>query len=59
MHTASRLVIREKLDKITMEVLIRVIESSRPTISVEELKKHEAIRDRFEGRVTERKKIGF
>ena len=60
--TAARLVFRRKLGKITMTVLEEAIKEIKPSISLEVLRQHEAIRDQFEGikRTTEpRRKIGF
>lgn len=59
---AARMARRQKLDKITMEVLKQAIAVFKPTVSLEEIKKHEAIRDKFEGSsipIKERQKIGF
>lgn len=58
----SRLVIREKLEIISMNTLKQVIADSKPTISKDILQKHNAIRDKFEGHCVpkeERRKIGF
>ena len=61
--TAARLVFRRKLECITMEVLEEAITNTKPSISLEIIKKHEAIRDAFEGIGTtsssQRRKIGF
>ena len=58
---AARLTFRRKLGKITQQVLEEVIADSKPTISIDVIKKHEAIRDEFMGAKKEqtRKKIGF
>lgn len=58
---SSRVTIREKLGKITMQTLERVISSSKPTVALEEIKKHEVIRDAFEGNKSkqERNRVGF
>lgn len=60
--TAARLVFRRKMGKITMAVLEEVIRESKPSISMEVIRQHEAIRDEFLGVNTgtaQRKKIGF
>lgn len=60
--TAARLVFRRREDKITMAILEEAIAEIRPSITVEMIKKHEAIRDAFEGKApapSDRKKIGF
>ncbi|MCH5177922.1 MAG: AAA family ATPase, partial [Prevotellaceae bacterium] len=58
---AGRRTFRHKLDKITQQVLEEVIAESKPSISMEMIKQHEAIRDQFQGIKTEqpRRKIGF
>ena len=58
---AARLTFRRKLGKITQQVLEEVIAESKPTISIDVIKKHEAIRDEFLGikKDNTRKKIGF
>lgn len=58
---AARLTFRRKLDKITQSILEEVIASSKPSITMDIIKRHEAIRDRFMGISTqpERKRIGF
>lgn len=50
---AARLVFRRKMSKITMSVLEEVIRDSRPSISMEIIRQHEAIRDKFLGINTE------
>ncbi len=60
--TAARFVFRRHLDKITMEVLEEAVGQTKPSITVEMIKKHETIRDLFEGKVPQapvRRKIGF
>ncbi|MFI3296651.1 MAG: AAA family ATPase [bacterium] len=64
---SARLTIREDQEHITMDILLRVIKGKTPSISASELKKHERIRDEFEGKTPsqpekkepERRKIGF
>ncbi|MBE6324766.1 MAG: ATP-binding protein [Bacteroidales bacterium] len=55
----ARRAFREKIDYITMEMLEQVLAEFKPTVSMADIKKHETIRDRFEGRKTERNPIGF
>lgn len=60
--TAARLVFRRHLDCITMAILEEAISQTKPSISLDMIKRHEAIRDEFEGRKPaepERRKIGF
>lgn len=60
--TAARLVFRRHLDCITMGILEETIAQVKPSISIDIIKKHEAIRDEFEGRKSAdsgRRKIGF
>ena len=60
--TAARLVFRRHEDKITMAILEEAIAGTKPSITLDMIKKHEAIRDAFEGNhptQTERNRIGF
>ena len=60
--TAARLVFRRHLDCITMNILEEAISQTKPSISPEMIKRHEAIRDEFEGvkrAEPERRRIGF
>lgn len=60
--TAARLVFRRHLDCITMAILEEAVKQTKPSITIEMIKKHEAIRDEFEGKKTvetERKRVGF
>ena len=60
--TAARLVFRRREEKITMAILEEAISQTKPSLTPEMIKRHEAIRDRFEGNepvVPERKRIGF
>ena len=60
--TAARLVFRRHLDCITMDILEEAISQTKPSISLEMITRHEAIRDEFEGvkrAEPERRKIGF
>lgn len=58
---AARLTFRRKLKKISQEILEEVIASSKPSISIDVIRKHEALRDQFLGIKKEqvRKRIGF
>lgn len=60
-NTAARLTFRRKERYITQEVLEEAISSVRPSLTIEAIRKHEAIRDAFfnEGISSTRKKIGF
>lgn len=59
--TAARLVFRQRIGKITMSILEDAIKNAKPSISIDIIKEHEAIRDEFNGikAKTERKKVGF
>ena len=60
--TAARFVFRRHLDCITMDILEEAINKTKPSVTMEIIKKHEAIRDEFEGVKPvkpERRKIGF
>lgn len=60
--TAARLVFRRHEEKITMAILEEAITGTKPSITIDMIKKHEAIRDAFEGNVSpvqNRKRIGF
>lgn len=56
---AARSAFRQKLDYVTMEMIENVIKTFKPTVSKSDLREHEAIRDKFEGRKQERPRIGF
>lgn len=59
---AARLTFRRKIGKITMAVLEEVIGNFKPSISIDVIHEHEAIRDKFLGiniKVNQRVKIGF
>ncbi|MDR0754488.1 MAG: AAA family ATPase [Prevotellaceae bacterium] len=58
---ASRKTIKDKTKRISMETLEFVIKNQKPTISLAELKKHEAIKKQMEGEIvdSERRRIGF
>lgn len=58
---ASRHAIRERLPAITRELMDRVILGSKPTVSREELQKHERIRCEFNGEynASSQRRIGF
>ncbi|MBQ0086777.1 MAG: AAA family ATPase [Bacteroidales bacterium] len=60
--TAARFVFRRHLQVISMSVLEEAISSIKPSISIEMIRKHEAIRDKFERNTnseTVRRKIGY
>ena len=59
--TAARLAFRRKIGKITMALLEEAISQIKPSLTLEQIKRHEDIRDRFMGvkKSNERRKIGF
>ena len=59
--TAARLAFRRKIGKITMALLEEAISQTKPSLTSEQIKRHEAIRDKFMGVKpnNERRKIGF
>jgi transitional endoplasmic reticulum ATPase len=59
---AARLVFRRKLNCITMAILVEAIQNTKPSLTIDIIKKHETIRDEFEGKnvkQSERPRIGF
>jgi len=61
---ASRKTIREKLKRISMEILEYVIKNQRPTVSFSELQKYEGIRRKIENEIdtdklNEKPRMGF
>ena len=56
---AARLAFRRKLEYIDADILNEVISKVRPTVSKASLKEYDEIRDKFEGRKSERPRIGF
>lgn len=58
---AARLTFRRKEDKILQSTIEEVISETKPSLTLEAIKKHEAIRDEFLGikKVVERNRIGF
>lgn len=59
---AARLVFRRKLNCITMDILEEAIQNTKPSLTKDIIKKHETIRDEFEGKnvkQSERPRIGF
>jgi len=56
---AARLVFRRKENRITNQILEEVISTSKPSIPIDVIRKHEEIRDRFERNEPIRRKIGF
>ncbi len=57
--TAARLVFRRKIEKISQEVLEEAIAKVAPTVSIEDIKQFEKIRDEFMGKKASRNRIGF
>ena len=60
--TAARLAFRRNIGKITMALLEEAVANTKPSLTIEQIKQHEAIRDRFEGnkpKKTERRRVGF
>ena len=59
---AARLVFRRRLDYITMAILEEAIQNTKPSLTNDIIKKHETMRDEFEGRKpqqNDRPRIGF
>lgn len=59
---AARITFRRKTGKITMNVLEEVIKTTKPSISIDTIHEHEAVRDKFLGikkEISQRRKIGF
>ena len=56
---ASRKTIREQTKRITMDTLVFIITTQRPTISLDVLSKYESIRNEMEGKKAERRRVGF
>ena len=59
--TAARLAFRRKTGKITMALLEEAISQTKPSLTLEQIKRHEDIRDKFMGvkKNVERRRIGF
>lgn len=60
--TAARLAFRRKTGKITMALLEEAISQTKPSLTLEQIKRHEAIRDKFMGvepDIEKRNRIGF
>lgn len=59
--TAARLAFRRKIGKLTMSLLEEAISQTKPSLTLEQIKRHEDIRDKFMGikKSNERRKIGF
>ena len=59
--TAARLAFRRKIGKITMALLEEAINQIKSSLTLEQIKRHEDIRDKFMGvkKSNERRKIGF
>lgn len=58
---AARLTFRRKLGKILQSTIEEVIANSSPSVTLDVIKRHEAIRDEFLGykKTNDRKKVGF
>lgn len=58
---AARLAFRRKIGKITMALLEEAITETKPSLTLEQIKRHEIIRDKFNGvnQNNDRPKIGF
>lgn len=58
---AARLAFRKKIGKITMALLEEAIVETKPSLTLEQIKRHEIIRDKFNGvkQNNDRPKIGF
>lgn len=57
--TAARYVFKNKIEKISQEILEKAIETVAPTVSLDEIKASEKIRDEFNGQKNSRPRIGF
>ena len=57
--TAARLAFRRKTGKITMALLEEAIRNTKPSLTLEQIKRYEAIRDKFLGVNEKRERIGF
>ena len=55
--------LRKSRGRITMEVLEKIIQKTEPSVTLDEIKKHEAIRDKFQNnknaKTNERRKVGY
>lgn len=57
--TAARIVFKRKIEKISQQILEEAISKVEPTVSLEEIKQSEKIRDEFTGKKSQRPRIGF
>lgn len=57
--TAARIVFKRNIESITQEILEEAIAQVKPTVSAEEIKQCEKIRDEFNGKKEQRPRIGF
>ena len=59
--TAARLAFRRKIPKISMSLLVESIAQVKPSLTFEQIKRHEAIRDQFNGTLANKQytPIGF
>ncbi|MDR2839802.1 MAG: AAA family ATPase [Paludibacter sp.] len=56
---ASRKVIREKTQRVSMETLEFIIKNQKPTITIDVIKQYEKIKKEMEGGREERRRVGF
>ena len=57
--TAARIVFKHNIESITQDILEKAITQVKPTVSAEEIKQCEKIRDEFNGKKEQRPRIGF
>lgn len=57
--TAARIVFKRNIESITQDILEEAITQVKPTVSAEEIKQCEKIRDEFNGKKEQRPRIGF
>lgn len=57
--TAARIVFKKKIEKISQQILEEAISKVEPTVSLDEIKQSEKVRDEFMGKKTQRPRIGF
>lgn len=57
--TAARIVFRNKIEKITQSILEEAISKVEPTVSINDIRESEKIRDEFQGKKQNRPRVGF
>lgn len=57
--TAARIVFKSKIEKISQQILEEAIAKVEPTVSLDEIKQSEKVRDEFMGKKSQRPHIGF